>query len=122
MTPTLVARNQFLDGSSHNRVRKYFNGAGTTFGAASHLGSRLFPPAPLTGDVGRGCGDASRALLFLWRSGAHPAAFLEILIGRNFRSPGRRGRQEMIRSERTNEKSRSCVTIAAALIANALAA
>jgi hypothetical protein len=22
------------------------------------------PPAPLTGDVGRGCGDASRALLF----------------------------------------------------------
>jgi hypothetical protein len=31
----------------------------------SHPGSRLFPPAPLTGDVGRGCGDASRALLFL---------------------------------------------------------
>ena len=25
----------------------------------------VFPPAPLTGDVGRGCGDASRALLLL---------------------------------------------------------
>ena len=24
----------------------------------------VIPPAPLTGDVGRGCGDASRALLF----------------------------------------------------------
>jgi hypothetical protein len=34
------------------------------WGSASHLGSRLSPPAPLTGDVGRGCGDASRALLF----------------------------------------------------------
>jgi hypothetical protein len=30
-----------------------------------HSGSRLFPPAPLTGAVGRGCGDASRALLFV---------------------------------------------------------
>src|SRR5215475_16158260 len=38
---------------------KILNLIGTTFGAASHLGSRLFPPAPLTGDVGRGCGDAS---------------------------------------------------------------
>jgi len=26
----------------------------------------VVPPAPLTGDVGRGCGDASRALLFDW--------------------------------------------------------
>jgi hypothetical protein len=33
-----------------------------------------------------------------------------------------RGLQEIIRSERTPEKSRSCVTRAAALIANALAA
>lgn len=41
-----------------------FNPAGTTPCAASHFSSRLFPPAPLTGDVGRGCGDASRALLF----------------------------------------------------------
>jgi hypothetical protein len=24
-----------------------------------------YPPAPLTGDVGRGCGDASRALLYI---------------------------------------------------------
>src|ERR1700749_3966243 len=42
-----------------------FNAAGTTFCAASHPGSRLFPPAPLTGDVGRDRGDAGRALLFL---------------------------------------------------------
>src|SRR5262249_25679886 len=41
-----------------------FNLAGTTRDVARHLCSRLFPPAPLTGDVGRGCGDASRALLF----------------------------------------------------------
>jgi hypothetical protein len=33
-------------------------------GPVSNPGSRLSPPAPLTGDVGRGCGDASRALLF----------------------------------------------------------
>src|ERR1700674_3618822 len=32
-------------------------------GLESHSGSRLSPPAPLTGDVGRGCCDASRALL-----------------------------------------------------------
>jgi hypothetical protein len=32
--------------------------------AGSHPGSRLFPPAPLTGDVGRDRGDAGRALLF----------------------------------------------------------
>ena len=38
--------------------------AGTTPGPVRHSGSRLFPPAPLTGAVGRGCGDASRALLF----------------------------------------------------------
>jgi hypothetical protein len=25
----------------------------------------VIPPAPLTGDAGRGCGDASRALLFI---------------------------------------------------------
>jgi hypothetical protein len=25
------------------------------------------PPAPLTGDAGRGCGDASRALLFIFK-------------------------------------------------------
>ena len=37
------------------------------WGGARHLNSRLFPPAPLTGDVGRGCGDASRALLFFCR-------------------------------------------------------
>src|SRR6185437_1889027 len=42
----------------------FFEVTGTTFMHRSHLDSRLFPPAPLTGDVGRGCGDASRALLF----------------------------------------------------------
>src|SRR3984957_1486668 len=34
-------------------------------GAARHPAEPVIPPAPLTGDVGRGCGDASRALLFL---------------------------------------------------------
>src|SRR5215475_6265397 len=46
------------------------------WGAASLLSSRLFPPAPLTGDVGRGCGDASRALLFFalsHRGGPYPS-------------------------------------------------
>jgi len=43
--------------------KKIFNRKGTTLAGKSHLDSRLFPPAPLTGDVGRGCGDASRALL-----------------------------------------------------------
>src|SRR6202012_722587 len=52
-------------GRSHNRVRKNFNPIGTTFFVGSHSGSRLFPPAPLTGDVGRDRGDAGRALLFL---------------------------------------------------------
>jgi hypothetical protein len=33
-------------------------------GAARHPAEPVIPPAPLTGDVGRGCGDASRALLF----------------------------------------------------------
>jgi hypothetical protein len=45
--------------------KKIFARKGTTSAVKSHLDSRLFPPAPLTGDVGRGCGDASRALLFL---------------------------------------------------------
>jgi hypothetical protein len=37
-------------------------------GAARHTAEPVIPPAPLTGDVGRGCGDASRALLFLEKS------------------------------------------------------
>jgi hypothetical protein len=37
---------------------------GTTSSVARSPGSRLSPPAPLTGDVGRDCGDAGRALLF----------------------------------------------------------
>lgn len=39
--------------------------AGTKPRARRQYGSRLFPPAPLTGDVGRDRGDAGRALLFL---------------------------------------------------------
>src|ERR1700759_3475188 len=50
----------------------FLTGPGTSFGAASHPGSRLFPPAPLTGDVGRDRGDAGSALLFC--GGCHPTA------------------------------------------------
>jgi hypothetical protein len=39
--------------------------AGTTPGASASFRQPVIPPAPLTGDVGRGCGDASRALLFM---------------------------------------------------------
>jgi hypothetical protein len=38
--------------------------AGTTPGAFASFWQPVIPPAPLTGDVGRGCGDAIRALLF----------------------------------------------------------
>ena len=38
--------------------------AGTTPGAQASSRQPVIPPAPLAGDVGRGCGDASRALLF----------------------------------------------------------
>jgi hypothetical protein len=37
------------------------------WGTARHTAEPVIPPAPLTGDVGRGCGDASRALLFMPR-------------------------------------------------------
>jgi hypothetical protein len=37
-------------------------------GPVRHHREPVIPPAPLTGDVGRGCGDASRALLFLQKS------------------------------------------------------
>ena len=38
--------------------------AGTNQRACASSRQPVIPPAPLTGDVGRGCGDASRALLF----------------------------------------------------------
>src|ERR1700759_2509616 len=64
-----VSRHQSSwTGRSHNRVRKNLNGIGTTFFVGSHSDSRLFPPAPLTGDVGRDRGDAGRALLFFLAS------------------------------------------------------
>src|ERR1700738_1000853 len=49
---------------SLNRVQKYLEGAGTSPGVWESSRQPVIPPAPLTGDVGRGCGDASRALLF----------------------------------------------------------
>src|ERR1700686_3586553 len=55
-----VSRNS----QSLNRVQKLFVGGGTTPGACASFRQPVIPPAPLTGDVGRGCGDASRALLF----------------------------------------------------------
>jgi hypothetical protein len=55
-------------------VKNILPKTGTTFDAASHSGSRLFPPAPLTGDAGRGCGDASCAPLFV-RKLSQTAAF-----------------------------------------------
>jgi hypothetical protein len=51
-------------GLSLNRVQKNIREAGTTHGARASFWQPVIPPAPLTGDVGRGCGDASRALLF----------------------------------------------------------
>jgi hypothetical protein len=55
------------DPPSLNRVEKNLGGAGTILSVASQFGSRLSPLPQLTGDVGRGCGDASRALLFVSR-------------------------------------------------------
>src|ERR1700756_1854298 len=53
-------------GLSLNRVRKNIHTAGTIQGACASSRQPVIPPAPLTGDVGRGCGDASRALLFVF--------------------------------------------------------
>ena len=62
---------------SLNRVRKkitvqekYLRRRGTTLGGPESSRQPVIPPAPLTGDVGRGCGDASRALLFCLRRSA----------------------------------------------------
>ena len=71
---TLVAGTRSLVVRSLNRVQKIFEPPGTTCGPGSHPGSRLFPPAPLTGDVGRDCGDASRALLFCAKFSEIPRA------------------------------------------------
>jgi hypothetical protein len=49
---------------SLNRVQKKIQVAGTSLGGWESSRQPVIPPAPLTGDVGRGCGDASRALLF----------------------------------------------------------
>src|SRR5689334_22242416 len=50
---------------SKNLLRIFLSRRERLWGPASHVCSRLFPPAPLTGDVGRDRGDAGRALLFL---------------------------------------------------------
>jgi hypothetical protein len=45
-------------------VSKKVGGGGNDFAELGIALPASHPPAPLTGDVGRGCGDASRALLF----------------------------------------------------------
>ena len=56
---------RFRNRPSLNRVRKIFcRRRERVRGPRSHSRQPVIPPAPLTGDVGRGCGDASRALLF----------------------------------------------------------
>src|SRR6266480_7621824 len=61
---TRAGRKRFADPKSLNRVKKNSWKAGTIPGACASSQQPVIPPAPLTGDVGRGCGDASRALLF----------------------------------------------------------
>src|SRR6266581_4282582 len=60
---TRAGRKRFADPKSLNRVKKNSWKAGTIPGACASSRQPVIPPAPLTGDVGRGCGDASRALL-----------------------------------------------------------
>jgi len=55
---------QVQNSAHHLTVCKIFSGPGTTPGDCESSWQPVFPPAPLTGDVGRGCGDAGRALLF----------------------------------------------------------
>src|ERR1700733_10861464 len=56
---------QFPIANDHLTVceKKYRHG-GNDSGGLCVIPAAGYPPAPLTGDVGRGCGDASRALLF----------------------------------------------------------
>jgi hypothetical protein len=48
----------------HLTVCKNLADGGNDFRGRASFRQPVIPPAPLTGDVGRGCGDASRALLF----------------------------------------------------------
>src|SRR3954468_6438512 len=51
----------------HLTVSEFFlSGCGTKLGCSESSWQPVIPPAPLTGDVGRDCGDASRALLFVF--------------------------------------------------------
>ena len=61
---TRAEPQEFWRPRSLNRVLKKFTAAGTISGTSALPCQPVIPPAPLTGDVGRGCGDASRALLF----------------------------------------------------------
>src|SRR5262245_21545977 len=90
---TLVTTAGFLDGSITKPCIENISGpAGTTFVTASHPDSRLFPPAPLTGDVGRDRGDAGRALLFLPRGQRQRRAS----EGRNMPSRGPRSAETAV--------------------------
>jgi hypothetical protein len=56
----------FYEIQSINRVKitaKNSLNRGNDFGVLGVIPAAGYPPAPLTGNVGRGCGDASRALL-----------------------------------------------------------
>ncbi len=68
---------RFSTQPSLNRVRKIPGHPGTTPGGSESFRQPVIPPAPLTGDVGRGCGDASRALLFFQR-------YQDLTSGRRF--------------------------------------
>ena len=63
-------RNRGVQGANYHLTvsKKYLEkiiGGWNDSGACASSRQPVIPPAPLTGDVGRGCGDASRALLFL---------------------------------------------------------
>ena len=64
ITDTTRGNLRGSQGSYHLTVcKKNFGAAGTSPGGFESSRQPVIPPAPLTGDVGRGCGDASRALL-----------------------------------------------------------
>src|ERR1700687_2726935 len=64
--------SRFRTSPSLNRVQKILRHPGTTPGGSESSRQPVIPPAPLTGDVGRGCGDASRALLLSAKKGGPP--------------------------------------------------
>src|SRR5215212_668468 len=68
----------------------FFGGLGTTQGGLESFRQPVIPPAPLTGDVGRDCGDASRALLLAAEASAGRLVEVEAK-SKSGAHPGRRG-------------------------------